>query len=689
MSNRERIQRIRKETADAVKSFSDTFKQVDELVDSNASDEQINAVIAESGIPQDAFIDAYDRYTQSGGVVDFGAGRSLLQGLTLGFADEIEAALPSALTGLEGDYEQRVGQVRAGQKAFEARDPTTAMAAEVAGALPTMLVPFAGAARMGQIGTRAAPSLARTMGIGSGIGAAEGAIGGFGRGEGMQDSISRAGVEGGLGAVLGGVAPPLVAGVGRLGRIGRSPEERSIEALSRAIPEGDMPRVQAEVEARIARGETGEMMPETLADITGSTAQRELRGARGASAEISAEVDPMIRSRMEGQAPRIEREVERGVGVRPEQATDLNNLVARQEREAADAYNQLRQQYQAVDVSDMRGLFNSPAFQKNYNTVIQTMQNRAAAGQIDEGVLGQLEGKMSYDQFMEAIRRGDTVEVPFDFLERMKRRISAEARQAKVRGDTETAGELGDLAMSFTKRIDEKVPEYQQARNLFAGQAEIADALDEGAGFLRQPAVTVQSRLDEITDSEKRAYLTGAVGALRDSIEKASDRADLVQRLVGSPANRKRLAALMGGEDSPAFREFQDALRREARMVETRNVVTGGSQTAAFLQDIERSGMPIDQAVELLMNPAAAVNPSFIGQVMASLVNFVAGPSRGVSERVARRLIETDPRAQLETLRSMQGAREQAERTARLMQQSGIIGASAAGQVPSLLDVGE
>jgi hypothetical protein len=688
MATRDQIQRIRQQTAQAVRSFEDTFKEIDRLVDANAPDDEINNLIRESGIPDDAFVDAYTRYRDSGGVVDFGVGRSLLQGLTFGFADEIEAALPSAVTGLKGDYEQRVGQIRAGQKAFEGREPTTAMVAEMVGALPTLAIPVLGAGRVAQVGARA-PSLARTMAAGSGIGAAEGVLGAAGRSESMEDFTGRALVEGGLGAGLGGLAPPLVAGAGRIGRIGRSPETRSLESLSRAIPETEMPRIQAEVESRIARGETGEMVPETLADITGATAQRELRGARGASPEIQAEVDPMMRQRFETQAPRIEREVERGVGVRPEEATDLNSLIQRQERQAADSYENLRQQYQAVDVSDMRGLFNSPAFQRNYNRVIQTMQNRAASGQIDENVLRQLEGKMTYEDFMAAIRRGDQVEVPFDFLERMKRRISSESQVAKRAGDTETAGELGDLARSFTQRIDEKVPEYAQARNLFAGQAEVAEALEEGAGFLRQTPATVQSTLEKLTDSEKRAYLTGAVGALRNSIEGVRDRADLVQRLVGTPANRKRLATLMGGEDSPAFREFENALRREARMVETKNIVTGGSQTAAYLRDIERSGMPIDQAVELLLNPMSATSPSFVGQVFASLVNFVSGPSRGVSERVARRLIETDPRAQLEALRGIQSTRAQAERTARQMQNLGILGAGAAGQIPSLLDAGE
>ena len=43
----------------------------------------------------------------------------------------------------------------------------------------------------------------------------------------------------------------------------------------------------------------------------------------------------------------------------------------------------------------------------------------------------------------------------------------------------------------------------------------------------------------------------------------------------------------------------------------------------------------------------------------------------------------------METLRGLQGARQQAERTAQMMQQLGITAGGAAGAVPSLLDAGE
>jgi hypothetical protein len=498
--------------------------------------------------------------------------------------------------------------------------------------------------------------------------------------------MQRAGIEGALGGTLGAAAPLAAGGVARLFRGGRGAEQQTVERLTQAFPEAEMPRIRGEVEARIAAGETGEMMPETLTDIAGIPAQRQLRGVRGASPEVSAQTDPFLRGRTETQAQRLQQQLEQGAGINSAESDLLKSLIARQERAAADAYEELRRKYPEIEISDMRTLFNSPAIRNNYQTVLNTMANRAAAGDVDPRVL---ETIPSYDEFIEAIRRGDSVSVPFDFLERMKRRISSEARQAKVRGDTETAGELGDLARALTQRIDERAPEYRQARELFAGPAEVQDALSEGEKFLQQTPASVESLLNELTGSEKRAYVTGAVSSLGRMIENTRDRADLVQKLFGTPANRRRLAVLMGGEDSPQFRAFEESIKREARMVETRGIVSQGSQTAAFMRDIERQGMPIDTAVELLVNPTSIANPSMIGQMLAAVVNKIAGPSGDVAGRVGERLLETDPRRQMQTLLDVENARRQAARSAQTIQRAGVLGGAAAGAVPSLLDVGE
>lgn len=92
--------------------------------------------------------------------------RAGLQGLSLNFADEIEAALRSgAISGK--DYESIRDRLRAQQESFATDNPKTALAAEVIGGL---------AMPAGALGMAAkAPSILKATGIGAGLGAVQGA----------------------------------------------------------------------------------------------------------------------------------------------------------------------------------------------------------------------------------------------------------------------------------------------------------------------------------------------------------------------------------------------------------------------------------------------------------------------------------------------------------------------------------
>jgi len=95
--------------------------------------------------------------------------RTALQGLTLGFADELEARARAASTGRP--YEEILDEIRSGIKAYQEARPGEAMAYELTGAVAPMLLTGGGAAvpTMGRLAAR---------------GAAEGAVYAFGTGEG-------------------------------------------------------------------------------------------------------------------------------------------------------------------------------------------------------------------------------------------------------------------------------------------------------------------------------------------------------------------------------------------------------------------------------------------------------------------------------------------------------------------------
>lgn len=129
--------------------------------------------------------------------------RAAAQGLTLGFADELEARAVSLASGRP--YEEVLDEVREKLAAYKEAYPMSSLGYEAAGAMaPTamslLLAPFTG----GSSTATTLPTWARVLGIG----AAEGAAYGFGTGEGgvgeRIDSAAKGAVTGGIGGVVGG-----------------------------------------------------------------------------------------------------------------------------------------------------------------------------------------------------------------------------------------------------------------------------------------------------------------------------------------------------------------------------------------------------------------------------------------------------------------------------------------------------
>jgi len=672
MSSRERVQRAREASREAVKSFEETFKEVDRLVDQNASDADIDAAIAESGIPQDAFIDAYTRYNKAGGVVDFGVGRSLLQGLSFGFADEIEASLPSAVTGLEGDFEQRVGQIRAGQTAFEAARPEEAMGAELIGALPTALIPGGLAARGAM---RGGASLAGTMARGAGVGAAEGALAEAGRGETMAERISRATTGGIIGGGVGALAPLATTGASAALRAGRPVEQTALSQMSRALPEERMDDIAGRVAERV---ETGATSPLTLAEMGGRTAQRELRGLRGGSADVEELVAPRLEARMAQQGQRIEEAAESAVGMGPESSVVLGNVVRTQESAAAPLYKAIREQYPTVSVRGMEDVFERESFREAYPRIMRSVMEEKR-GEIPDEILNKT--PRTYEDFMRMLRESGDVEVPFDFLDQAKQVIGSMGNAAARSGDNNLARLRYQTAETIKDATDRRVPEYRQAREVFAGEAAIEDAMESGTKFERMTPAEVRQTIANMNESERQAFITGAVDQLRLKIGEAGTGRDLVKSLkLEVPFQRQRLAAIMGGEDSPAFQAFEKAVREEAEMAQTRGIVMGGSQTAAFQRDIQGADLGFDDMVDLLMNPASVTNVGALSRMFRGLLNRYQGSGGQTGQRVAEMLTETSPAAQQRIVEGVQRSRESARRSAAMTAGAGVTAAGAAAQ---------
>lgn len=153
--------------------------------------EDIKTDLQESGSPAlDQYLqelDASDERRTKGNI------RAVAQGLTFGFADEIEAMLSS------DDYDTAVDRIRSEHDVYQLENPLASTSFEILGALPTLAIGGVGAARFG---AKAVPKLA----------AAESGLYGVGTGDTAGERV----VQGTVGALAG-------FGLGKVAMIGASP----------------------------------------------------------------------------------------------------------------------------------------------------------------------------------------------------------------------------------------------------------------------------------------------------------------------------------------------------------------------------------------------------------------------------------------------------------------------------------
>jgi hypothetical protein len=137
------------------------------------------------------------------------------------YSDEVTGALGGAVGALTGDAslgDRAMGRQRAVQNAMDRQNPKTSMALQMAGGVLGS-IPLAAAAGPSLLANAPATMLGKTIGgigLGAVSGGIEGAVSGYGAGndgDRLASAKSRGILGAGLGAVVGGAAPILGAGV--------------------------------------------------------------------------------------------------------------------------------------------------------------------------------------------------------------------------------------------------------------------------------------------------------------------------------------------------------------------------------------------------------------------------------------------------------------------------------------------
>lgn len=466
-----------------------------------------------------------------GGIDKSGLARTLAQGATLGFGEEIEGGLAALGAMVPGGrspgeaYREQVTGAREDIGQFREEHPVMSTAAELGGAVLPSLLPIPGArAGLARVATTA---LRNPLGRA----AAEGAVAGAGAAEGgVGERLKGAAV----GGTVGGVAGKLAGSVGR--KFAR-PRRAAGEALE------DVVRREGSSLAELGgRMQPGQILPE--AAERGGPIQALTR-------EVTATQEPggrTLRRTIQERAGRVPGEVsevletQTGLGAQDVFRT-AEDLAAAKRTNAAPLYEQAYAHGTVDNPEILKLIQEKPSLQDAYRAA----QKTAA----EEGVpLAPLDAPdvrtlhMMKEELDDLIRRADR-----------STDISApSARQ--TRAMAETKGSLLGL-------LEGEVPEYRQARLQFAGDAAVMDAFEaarEGSKrlglkpFLREDPRRIERALSEMTPSEQEFYRRSALDAVVNLPPER--RTKLV--LNEDPQVQRKLRQLF--QDDEAFARFREEL---------------------------------------------------------------------------------------------------------------------------------
>lgn len=621
-----------------------------------SSQEELLAEAYKRGIlPPDmksAYEEAQKRGVLRGGFVD-DVVRSVAQGASMGFSDEIAAAGDATLGSMMGRgsqadswakrYEENLAAERSKDKAIKKEMPVVSAGSEIAGGvmggvalggLPgigKVLAPSAGTSMIGNMGK---------LGL---AGAAGGGVAGFGAGEGgFAPRMETAAGGAALGGAVGALTPPVVNAVGKgagwiadktgLRNTPRAAMRQTLRAIGRDQEAGGpgLDDIKRAVDTNVGPN----YRPEMLGDVGGENVTRLAATASRTPGPSQQAAANAIKTRVEGQVGRISDDVARLVSPNTDYAGTVEKLITQRSQDAAPAYQAAFEKAAPVNVTPILSEIDE-ALKTAKGGIRTALQNARglflnADGQVDTTLAGLHQTKLAIDDLIQS--RGETS------LGRTAKRQIVEIQQ-KLLGAMDDASKVDGTSL------------YAEARNLYAGPSRAMEALDMGRRVLREDADVTAREIADMSQSEKEFFLAGVARAIRDKTGEIGDNRNAVASIWGKPALREKLQAAF--PDDASFRQFSGLMQREMNMMERGNMMNPrvGSQT-----------MP-NMAGERDMN----IDPSFLsdlrqGRLGTGTVGSVARfflnpPSEGMnsatSRELAKLLYQTDQGANATTVQRL------------------------------------
>lgn len=459
----------------------------------------------------------------------------------------------------------------AGEAATMAALPQTALRQAAQRAIPQA---GSTASRVLSEVARDTPQTAAALGAVSGAGAEIGEEAGGTTGALVGSVLAPTIASSAVGAVRGGVTRALESrqAAQELGEtLGSMSDEGAVKLLTAALQrEGISPQ-----EAQVKLEQLG---PDAIPADIGANMARLLRTASNKAPRIESEAANVFRSRQATQEGRILSALDDVTGT---STLNINDEIVRLDKATRPEINRLYDEARQADVQF------SPSL------------NRLLTG---DNSLGRAQRKVRR-RLADRAAVGDEV-TNLDVIDASKKELDDQIGRALRQGENEKMRDLVRLKNKLVEEADEAVPQYKQARNLFAGKAQLENAGDIGQQFFKLKERDLNDIVKNMSASEKEMFKLGAKQAVIDRFDDLNFNADGVNRLFGKRGTVKKLSSVFDSKED--LDRFNDALEREAQFILTRRQAQANSTTAKQLSDDVSAQQVLQDSAALIADPTSS-----------------------------------------------------------------------------------
>lgn len=538
--------------------------------------------------------------------------RTAMQGLTLGFADEIEARARALATG--ETYEEALDKIRSGIKAYQEARPGEAMAYELGGAVAPMLFTGGGAAvpTMGRLALR---------------GGAEGAAYAFGTGEGGAAERAARVPFGALTGAGGGVIG------GKVAQYGIQGVEALVDAARRTSGRKGASVVENEIQRLVEQ--TGKTPDEIVQDIidgkilaenrTIAASVKALRGQGGpAAATIQTALEQRPRKLRSAAQQQIAEYLD-DVSADPAASAVRRRATSEAETVAAEraAYAPFKTEPVTNDVfmELARVLETAPDVGESLNKIAQRQGMADLYTVSDDGVV--------------RFARRPTVEE----AEKIRRVLQQTARKESKAGDIDLSIATADIEKSLRSVLDVDIPDLMSTRAQAAAVRSNRDAFQAGrkalAGDVNEVMVDLEDKWakdPETLASFRSGFLAALQGrfatgqertALRRMLEEGQKEGMLLRALIPDPQDQaavlRKLDIATEAEDvaQTVLRNTQTAETMMAQQAQNAGI-TAAESVAAVTGDVNALLSISRKFVDSFSRDLSAAERSKIAEILVS-----------------------------------------------------------------------